>query len=76
MELLLLFALSVIAAMAFNYGTPRFAATNFGKRFVGSYTRVTLGTAVVFFLAIYLSALLLSAVSHQPRLPTTSNPIP
>jgi hypothetical protein len=76
MQILLLFALSVIVAILFNYGTPRFAATNFGKRFVGSYTRVTLGTAIIFFLAIYGSALLLSVVSSEPRLPTTSNPLP
>jgi len=76
MELVLLFAFSVIAAILFNYGSPRFAASSFGQRFVGSYTRVTLGTAIVFFAVIYLSAIALSAVSHEPRLPTVSNPVP
>lgn len=73
MELILLFALSVIAAIGFNYGSPRFAASKFGQRFVGSYFKVTLGTAIVFFVAIYGSALILSAIGESPRLPSTSN---
>jgi hypothetical protein len=76
MELLLLFALSVIVAIIFNWGSPKFAATSVGQRFVGSYLRVTLGTAIVFFIAIYGSALLLSAISKNPRLPTTATPVP
>ena len=76
MELLLLFAFSVIAAILFNYASPKFASTQFGQKFVGSYTRVTLGTAIVFFLVIYLSAIALSAVAHEPRLPTARNPLP
>jgi len=76
MELLLLFAFSVIAAILFNYGSPKFAASSFGQKFVGSYTRVTLGTALVFFAVIYISAIALSAVASEPRLPTVSNPVP
>lgn len=76
LELLFLFAFSIVVAILFNYGSPKFAATSFGQRFVGSYTRVTLGTALVFFIAIYVAALAFSAVSNNPRLPSTSNPIP
>jgi hypothetical protein len=75
-ELLLLFAFSVIVAIVFNWGTPKFAATGFGKKFVGSYLRVTLGTALVFFLAIYVAAIGLSLFSGSLRLPTRSAPVP
>ena len=74
MQLLLLFALSVVVAIVFNWGTPKFAATTVGQRFVGSYFKTTLGTAIVFFLVIYGSALILSIVA-TPRLPTVSNPV-
>ena len=75
MQLLLLFALAMISAILFNWGTPKFAATTVGQKFVGSYFKTTLGTAIVFFLVIYGSALLLSIVS-SPRLPTVTDPVP
>jgi len=62
MELIMLFAFSVVVAIMFNFGAPRFAATKIGQRFVGNYAMVTLGTALVIFFAIWLSAVLLSAV--------------
>jgi hypothetical protein len=74
MELLMLFAFSIVVAILFNFGAPRFAATGIGQRFVGSYAMTTLGTAFVIFAAIYLSSIALSAVKAQPGLPTTSNP--
>jgi len=63
MELLMLFAFSVVVAILFNFGAPRFAATSIGQRFVGNYAMVTLGTALIIFVAIWLSAVLLSAVN-------------
>ena len=62
MELVMLFAFAVVVAILFNFGAPKFAATTFGQRFVGNYAMVTLGTAIVFFFAIWIAAVLLSAV--------------
>jgi hypothetical protein len=76
MELLFLAAFSILVAMGFNFFTPKFAATSFGQKFVGSYFRVTLGTALVIFLAIYVSAVALSFLSVRPTLPSTSNLVP
>jgi hypothetical protein len=70
MELLMLFALAVIVSILFNFGAPRFAATSIGKRFVGNYAMVTLGTAIVFFAAIYVASIALSAVKESPALPS------
>lgn len=69
----MLFAFAVVVAILFNFGAPRFAATSIGQRFVGNYAMTTLGTALVIFGAIYLSAVLLSAAKVSPSLPSTSN---
>lgn len=74
MELVMLFAFAVVVAILFNFGAPKFAATSFGQRFVGNYAMVTLGTAIVIFAAIYVSAILLSAVKVQEMLPTVQHP--
>lgn len=75
-ELVMLLALSVVAAILFNFGAPRFAQSNFGKRFVGSYIKVTLGTAIVFFAVIYVASLLVSVADGRVGLPTARNPVP
>ena len=74
-ELVMLFALAIVAAILFNYGAPRFAQSGFGQRFVGSYFRVTLGTAIVFFVVIYLASLLVSVADGRVGLPTVRNPV-
>jgi len=74
MELLMLFAFAVAVAILFNFGAPRFAATAFGQKFVGNYAMVTLGTALVIFLAIYVASILLSAVKVGVVTPTISHP--
>jgi hypothetical protein len=75
-ELVMLLALSVIAAILFNFGAPRFAASSVGQRFVGSYIKVTFGTALVFFVVIWVASIALSAVAGKSSLPSVSNPIP
>ena len=75
-ELVMLFALAIVVAILFNFGAPRFAQSKFGAYFVGSYIRATLGTAIVFFLAIWVASLLMSAIGQRESLPSISNPIP
>jgi hypothetical protein len=75
-ELVMLFALSIVAAILFNFGAPRFAQSSIGQRFVGSYFKVTLGTAIVFFAVIYVASLLVSVADGRIGLPTTRNPLP
>ena len=75
MELLLVFAFAVVVSILFNFGGPKFAASSFGKRFTGNYAMQTLGTAIVFFAAIYVAALLMSAVDGMPKLPTVRQPL-
>lgn len=74
MELIFLFAFSVIVAILFNFSAPRFAATSVGQKFVGNYAMVTLGTALVIFAAIYLASFVASAANVRPSLPSASNP--
>jgi len=73
MELVLLFALSVIVAIFYNWGAPRFMASQFGARFSGNYAMSTLGTALVFFAAIWLTAIVLARAGKEPAL--TSLPL-
>jgi hypothetical protein len=69
MELVLLFAMSVIVAILFNFGSAKLAASSLGPRFTGSYAMVTLGTALVFFLAIFAAAYAMKAIGKEPTLP-------
>jgi hypothetical protein len=69
MELVLLFVLSIIVAILFNWGQPRFMATSLGGRFGGNFAGQTLMTAIVFFAAIWVASVALSAVDKSPRLP-------
>jgi hypothetical protein len=66
MELVFLFAFSVIVAILFNFSAPRFAATSFGQKFAGNYALVTLGTALVLFVAIYVASFVASAANIKP----------
>jgi hypothetical protein len=74
MFFVMILALSIVVAILFNFGAPRVASSKFGKYFVGSYIRATLGTALVFFLAIYVASLLMSAIGERASLPTVTAP--
>lgn len=69
MEAILLLAFSIVVAILFNFGAPKFAATKIGQKFVGNYAWTTLGTALVIFGAVYIASLLLSAAGERPTLP-------
>jgi hypothetical protein len=69
MEILLLFVLAIVVSILYNFGAPRFAATSIGAKFQTNFAGKTLGTALVFFLAIYVAALLMGAINERPSLP-------
>jgi hypothetical protein len=69
MEFVLLAAMAVIVAILFNFGSAKLAASSLGPKFQGSYAMVTLGTALVIFLAIIASAYAMKAIGKEPTLP-------
>lgn len=70
MEMVLLFVLALVVAILYNFGAPKFAATSLGTKFQANFAGQTLVTAFVFFLAIYVAALLMDAVGERATLPT------
>jgi branched-subunit amino acid permease len=71
MEWIVLFALSVLVAIGFNFGYPRVAASTnpYAMKLQSSYAGKTLATALVFFLAIYAAAIVLTVAGERPSLP-------
>ena len=68
-ELFMLFIMAIVVAILFNWGSPKFYASNIGSRFGSSYAGHTLATAIVFFAVIWVSAYTLSMVGERPSLP-------
>jgi len=68
-ELLMLLIFSIVVAILFNWGSPRFYASSVGNRFGSTFPGHTLATAVVFMGVIWAAAFIFSAVGRKPALP-------
>ncbi len=67
--LVMLFILSLIIAVLYNFGAPRFYATKFGTKLGGSFFGATVATALVIFAAIWVASVAMDAVDGKPSLP-------
>jgi hypothetical protein len=71
MEWIVLFALSVLVAIGFNFVQPRVMASQnpYAIKLQSSYAGKTLATALIFLLVIYAAATVLTVAGERPSLP-------